>query len=60
MGLLSDRINNKLERTNLIIEHAFNRESVPLSASEVIRGRGKLCMYNNESYTKGIKKNTID
>ena len=40
MGLLSDRINNKLERTNLIIEHAFNRESVPLSASEVIRGRG--------------------
>ena len=31
MGLLSDRINNKLERSNLINEHALNREPVPLN-----------------------------
>ena len=30
MGLLTDRINNKLERSNLINEHALNREPVPL------------------------------
>ena len=43
MGLLTDRINNKLKRSNLINEHALNREPVPLRASKVIRrpgGRG--------------------
>ena len=30
MGLLTDKINNKLERSNLINEHALNREPVPL------------------------------
>ena len=30
MGLLTDRINNKLEKSNLINEHALNREPVPL------------------------------
>ena len=55
MGLLTDRINNKLTRSNLINEHALNREAVPLRASEVIRrreggGGGKLCMYNNEGF----------
>ena len=30
LGLLTDRINNKLEKSNLIIEHALNRESVSL------------------------------
>ena len=30
MGLLTDRINNKLEKCNLINEHALNRELVPL------------------------------
>ena len=52
MGLLTDRINNKLTRSNLINEHALNREPVPLRASEVIRRRegGKLCMYNNEGF----------
>ena len=30
MGLLTDRINNKLEKSNLINEHALNREHVPL------------------------------
>ena len=30
VGLLTDRINNKLERSNLINEHALNREPVPL------------------------------
>ena len=39
MGLLTDRINNKLKRSNLINEHALNREPVPLRASEVIRRR---------------------
>ena len=39
MGLLTDRINNKLTRSNLINEHALNREPVPLRASEVIRRR---------------------
>ena len=37
MGLLTDRINNKLKRSNFINEHALNREPVPLRASEVIR-----------------------
>ena len=30
VGLLTDRINNKLERRNSINEHALNREPVPL------------------------------
>ena len=33
VGLLTDRINNKLERSNLINEHALNREPVPLIMS---------------------------
>ena len=28
MGLLNDRINNKVEKTNLINKHALNREPV--------------------------------
>ena len=31
MGLLTNRINNKLEKSNLINGHALNREPVPLS-----------------------------
>ena len=31
MGLLTGRINNKLERSNLIYEHALNLEPVPLN-----------------------------
>ena len=30
VGLLTDRINNKLEKSNLIDEHALNCEPVPL------------------------------
>ena len=30
VGLLTDRINNKLENSNLINERALNREAVPL------------------------------
>ena len=30
MGLLTDRIDNKLEKSNLINEHALNRAPVPL------------------------------
>ena len=30
MGLLTDRINNKLEKINLINDHVHNREPVPL------------------------------
>ena len=30
MGLLTDIINNKLEKSNLINEHALYREPVPL------------------------------
>ena len=30
VGLLTDRINNKLEKSNLINEHALNREPVSL------------------------------
>ena len=39
MGLLHDRINNKLEKSNLIDEHALNREPVALKVS------GKLPTY---------------
>ena len=39
MGLVNDRINNKLEKSNLIDEHALNREPVPLKVS------GKLPTY---------------
>ena len=31
VGLLTDTINNKLEISNLINEHALNREPVPLT-----------------------------
>ena len=31
MGLLTERINNKLEKSNLINKHALNREPVRLS-----------------------------
>ena len=31
VGLLTDRINNKLEKSNWINEHALNREPVPLN-----------------------------
>ena len=31
VGLLTDRINNKLEKRNLINEHALKRELVPLN-----------------------------
>ena len=37
VGLLTDRINNKMEKRNLINEHALNREPVPL------REQKKLC-----------------
>ena len=33
MGLLTDIINNKLEKSNLINEHALNREPVPLNTT---------------------------
>ena len=35
VGLSTDRINNKLEKSNLINEHALNREPVPLTLSEL-------------------------
>ena len=35
MGFSKDRINNKLEKSNLINEHALNRESVPLIVSKL-------------------------
>ena len=31
VGLLTDRINNKLEKYNLINEHVLNREPVPFN-----------------------------
>ena len=37
MGLLTDRINNKLEKSKLINEDALNREPVPLNT--VISGK---------------------
>ena len=35
VGLSTDRINNKLEKSNLINEHALNCEPVPLTLSEL-------------------------
>ena len=40
MGLLTDRNNNKLERSNLIDQHALNREPVPLSFT-ILYGKGQ-------------------
>ena len=37
MGLLTDRINNKLEKSKLINEDVLNREPVPLNT--VISGK---------------------
>ena len=34
MELLTDRINNKLDKRNLINEHTLNREPVPLKTTE--------------------------
>ena len=31
VGLLTDRINNQLEKCNFINEHALNREPVPFN-----------------------------
>ena len=31
VGLLTDRIDNELEKSNLINEHVLNREPVPLN-----------------------------
>ena len=33
VGLLTNRINNKLEKSNLINEHMLNHEPVPLNVS---------------------------
>ena len=35
VGFLTDRINNKLEKSNVINEHALNREPVPLIVSKL-------------------------
>ena len=35
MGFLTDGINNKLEKSNVINEHALNREPVPLIVSKL-------------------------
>ena len=35
VGLSTDRINNKLEKSNVINEHALNLEPVPLTLSEL-------------------------
>ena len=43
MGLLSDRVNNKLEESNLINIHALNREPVPLILT--VYCPGVLAMY---------------
>ena len=43
MGLLTDRINNKLEESNLINKHALNREPVPLILT--VYCPGVLAMY---------------
>ena len=40
MGLLTDRVNNKMEESNLINEHALNREPVPLISERRICDRG--------------------
>ena len=37
VGLLTDRINNKLEKSNLINEHALDREPVPLKGRKLDR-----------------------
>ena len=39
MGLLTNRINNKLENSNLINEHVLNREPVPLTANYSCRSQ---------------------
>ena len=47
MGLLTDRINHKLEKSNLINEHALNREPVKYSQSVLnwISRKGKMHMF---------------
>ena len=35
VGLLTDRINNKLEKSNIINEHAHNRQPIPLNNFEL-------------------------
>ena len=40
VGLLTDRINDKLEKSNLIKEHALNREPVPLSLPLKVLNQG--------------------
>ena len=46
MGLLTDIINNKLEKSNLMNEHALNHEPVPLNTT-----------YSGMFYFKQISRN---
>ena len=43
VGLLTDRINNKLEKINLINDHVHNREPVPLIFGWFHTGNGLAC-----------------
>ena len=56
MGLLIDRINNKLEKRNLIREfnneHALNREPVPLNSTKP----NSIRIGQFEKYNKAAKK----
>ena len=63
-GLLSDIINNKLEKSNLINEHALNCEPVPLREKVPFlgkphssRGSGKGAYF--ESYMLSYRKGDV-
>ena len=44
MEFLTDRINNILEKTNLINEYVFKHEPVPLSLGSLRQRQAKLCL----------------
>ena len=56
MGLLTDRINNKLERSNLINEHALNREPVPLI--QTLSMAPSVSVLTGFDYTGGLPQRT--
>ena len=60
MGLLTDRINNKLEKSNLIYEHALNREPVPLSChSQIYKRNSTLNVVKTSSINASWILNTL-
>ena len=60
IGLLTDRINNKLEKGNLINEHARNRKPVPLNKHKLSSGPVMRALFCLQAMNMKIVPNLLD